>query len=231
MEINKISKNKLKQLAKLKQKKYINLEHKFIIEGSHLIEEAIKANKNVFIYSLEGLDKKEIKSLTNLESPTELIGVCDTFDNKDLIGNRFLLLDEIQDPGNLGTIIRSALAFNVDTIVLGDKTCSLYNEKVLRSTQGAIFHINIISMNLEECIEKLKRKNVIVYGTNVVNGTDLRTIKKSSSYALVMGNEGNGLSKNIQKLCDKNIYIKTNDLSESLNVAMATSIILYELDK
>ena len=144
MEINKISKNKLKYLMKLKQKKYINLEHKFIIEGKHLINEAKNANVKVDVYSLEGLSKKEINSLTSLESPTELIGVCDTFNNCDLKGKRFLLLDEIQDPGNLGTIIRSALAFNIDTVVLGDKTCSIYNEKVIRSTQGSIFHINII---------------------------------------------------------------------------------------
>lgn len=231
MEINKISKNKLKYLMKLKQKKYINLEHKFIIEGKHLINEAKNANVKVDVYSLEGLSKKEINSLTSLESPTELIGVCDTFNNCDLKGKRFLLLDEIQDPGNLGTIIRSALAFNIDTVVLGDKTCSIYNEKVIRSTQGSIFHINIIQMNLEECIKNLKKKNIIVYGTNVVNGVDLKTIKKTSSYAIAMGNEGKGLNKEIQDLCDKNIYIKTNNLSESLNVAMATSIILYELDK
>ena len=231
MEINKISKNKLKYLIKLKHKKYIKEENKFIIEGIHLINEAINAGKKVEVYSLEGLESKEIKQLTNLESPTELIGVVDTFSSNELKGKRFLLLDEIQDPGNLGTIIRSALAFNVETVVLGDNTCSLYNEKVLRSTQGAIFHINIINMNLEECIKKLKEQDIIVYGTNVVNGTDLKSISKTSSYALCMGNEGNGLSKKIQDMCDKNIYIKTNDLSESLNVAMATSIILYELDK
>ena len=86
-------------------------------------------------------------------------------------------------------------------------------------------------MNLEECIKNLKKKNIIVYGTNVVNGVNLKTIKKTSSYAIAMGNEGKGLNKEIQDLCDKNIYIKTNNLSESLNVAMATSIILYELDK
>lgn len=86
-------------------------------------------------------------------------------------------------------------------------------------------------MNLEDCIKKLKEQGIIVYGTNVVNGVDLKSIQKTSSYALCMGNEGDGLSKKIQDICDKNIYIKTNDLSESLNVAMATSIILYELDK
>ncbi len=231
MEINKIIKNKLNYLIKLKNKKYRDEEHKFIIEGIHLINEAMKANKKIETFSLEGLSKSEIKDLTNLESPTELIGVLDTFSNKDLIGNKFLLLDEIQDPGNLGTIIRSALAFNIDTIILGIGCCSLYNEKVLRATQGAIFHINIIEMNLIDCINLLHDKGVIVYGTNVDKGIPITEVTDKNSYALVMGNEGKGLKEKIQNICDKNIYIKTSNLSESLNVAMATTIILYELDK
>lgn len=230
MEIKNISKNKLKYLVKLKQNKYRDIEKKFIIEGAHLINEAKEAKVLVDVYSLENLDNKEKKMLTSLKSPTELIGVCDTFDNS-LKGNKYLLLDSIQDPGNLGTIIRSALAFNIDTVVLGDGTCNLYNEKVLRATQGAIFHLNIVNMNLEKCINLLKKQNITIYGTNVNDGIDLKAIPKNGKYALCMGNEGNGLDLNIQKFCDKNIYIKTNNLSESLNVAMATSIILYELDK
>lgn len=231
MEINKISKNKLKYLMKLRQKKYRDSEQKFIIEGEHLINEAINAKLDVDVYSLDGLSSSEINNLTTLKSPTDLIGVCSYLKNDKLQGKRYLLLDEIQDPGNLGTIIRSALAFNIDTIVLGDKTCSLYNEKVLRATQGGIFHINIITKNIKETIDELKKNNIVIYGTDVVKGISLKSIKKTSSYALVMGNEGNGLSKEIKNKCDENIYIETNEMSESLNVAMATSIILYELDK
>ncbi len=227
MEIKEISKIKLKEIRKLRNKKYRDIEKKFILENSHLIEEAIKANMNVDVYSLDGLTKEEIKSITDLESPT-IIGVCNTFNNYYLIGNKYLLLDEIQDPGNLGTIIRSALAFNIDTIVLGNNTCSLYNEKVLRGTQGAVFHINIVNMDLVKCINELKEKGIIIYGTDVINGIDVSTINRKDKYALVIGN---GLKKEIQDICDENIYIKTNDLSESLNVAMATTIILYELDK
>ncbi len=226
-----ISKNKLKYLSKLKLKKYRDIENKFIIEGKHLVNEAINAKIDVEVYSLEGLSNSEIRSISNLESPSEIIGVCNKFNNKEIIGNKILLLDEIQDPGNLGTIIRSALAFNIDTIILSNNCCSIYNEKVIRSTQGSIFHINIITMDLKEAIATLKDRKTPIYGTNVENGVLLNNIEKTSSYALIMGNEGRGLSEALQDLCDKNIYIKTSNLSESLNVAMATSIILYELDK
>ncbi len=229
MEI--LSKTKLKEISKLKLKKYRDLENRFIIEGEHLINEATKAGINLNVYDISDLSKSEIKTISDLECPSNIIAVANKNETNELIGNKYLLLDEIQDPGNLGTIIRSALAFNIDTIVIGDNSCDLYNEKVIRGTQGSMFHINIIHMNLEECISILKQRNITVLGTNVENGTDINELEKLNAYAIVMGNEGRGLNQNIQDLCDKNIYIKTNNLSESLNVAMATTIILYELDK
>ena len=229
MEI--LSKTKLQQLKKLKLKKNRDIESKFLIEGDHLIEEAIKANYELVIYDTTNLTKKDLKMISGLESLPTKIAVCNKKNNKHLIGKRYLLLDEIQDPGNLGTIIRSALAFNIDTIILGNNSCDLYNQKVIRGTQGAMFHLNIINMSLNEAIKELHKKSIVVYGTNVINGIEITKLKKEESYAIVMGNEGRGLDKDIANLCDFNVYIKTNELSESLNVAMATTIILYELDK
>ena len=136
----------------------------------------------------------------------------------------------MQDPGNLGTIIRSSVAFNISTVVLGNNCVDLYNSKVIRACQGMNFHINIIRRDLKDFITNIKKEDYYILGTNVNDGSDLKSISNLSKYAIIMGNEGNGVSKEIQDMCDRNIYIKMNDKCESLNVAVATSIILYELD-
>ena len=123
------------------------------------------------------------------------------------------------------------MAFGVDTIILSSDTVDLYNPKVIRSSEGMFCHINIITMDLEEAINTIKNMNISVYGTNVVNGEDVSSITDKSSYALVMGNEGNGVSQSIQELCDKNLYIPMKDNVESLNVGVACSILLYELGR
>ena len=138
--------------------------------------------------------------------------------------NKLILIDSIQDPGNLGTIIRSAVAFNIDTVVLGNNTVDLYNEKVIRATQGLLFHINIIK-------RKLKNDNYQILGTKVTHGTLVENISLKNKYAFIMGNEGNGVDEELLDLCDDYLYIGMNDLCESLNVGVASSIILYELDK
>ena len=143
-----------------------------------------------------------------------------------------MILEDIQDPGNLGTIIRSSVAFNVDTLVLSSNTVDLYNPKVIRATQGMIFKLNIIiENNLEELIKNLKQNNYTIYTTNVKNGNSLKTIEKKDKLAIIMGNEGNGVSDKLNLLADEYLYIDMNKNCESLNVAVATSIILYELDK
>ena len=145
--------------------------------------------------------------------------------------NKLILIDSIQDPGNLGTIIRSAVAFNIDTVVLGNNTVDLYNEKVIRATQGLLFHINIIKRDLKEFVKKLKNDNYQILGTKVTHGTLVENISLKNKYAFIMGNEGNGVDEELLDLCDDYLYIGMNDLCESLNVGVASSIILYELDK
>ena len=110
-------------------------------------------------------------------------------------------------------------------------TLDLYNSKVLRSTQGMNFHINIVRDDLKNVINLLKENNYTIYGTNVVNGIDVKDVKNTDKYAIILGNEGNGISDDVNALVDKNIYIKMNENCESLNVAVSGSIILYELNK
>jgi TrmH family RNA methyltransferase len=239
--ISSIENNKIKEISKLNIKKYREESNKFIVEGFHLVEEAYKSNALEEILMLEDehidyslpityVTKEVMKKITSLETIPSIIGICKMIENTN-IGERVLILDGIQDPGNLGTIIRSSVAFNIDTIVLSNDTVDLYNSKVLRATQGMLFQINILRRDLLNFISELKSKDYKIYSTNVVNGNDISNVKKHNKYAIIVGNEGNGIKKDIQDLSDENIYIKMNEKCESLNVGVATGIILYELNK
>lgn len=236
-----IDNKKIKNLKKLNIKKYRDLNNMFLIETEHLIKEAIESNCLQELLLLEGttyktnvetnyVTKNVIKYLTNLDSECKMIGVCKK--NVGLLkGNRILVLDNIQDPGNLGTIIRTSKAFNIDTLILSKNTVDLYNDKVIRSSEGLIFKQNIIIEDTIEVINKLKKDNYTIYGTKVDNGKSLKTIEKENKFVIIMGNEGNGIKNNILDLCDKYIYIDMNESCESLNVAIATGIILYEFNR
>lgn len=241
MIITSLDNKKIKKYIKLKQKKYRDSFKLFLIEGEHLVEEAIKSNILVELFVLEDsnlnftypftiVSLNIMKKLSNMDSVPRVIGVCKIKENKEILGNKVLILDDIQDPGNLGTIIRSSIAFNVKDIILSLKTVDLYNDKVIRSSQGMLFNLNIIRKDLEEVIKVLKEKDYLIIGTDVNDGVDVSLIK-NKKIALIMGNEGSGVRKEIKNMCDKNVYIKMNKECESLNVGVATSILLYELNR
>ena len=231
--IESLSNEKIKEYTKLNQKKYRDETGMFLIEGTHLVEEAFKNNIVVDAYSLDDkyskVSEEVMKKLSNLDTPPKYLAVCKKLEEKDINGN-IVILDGVQDPGNLGTIIRSSIAFNIDTIILSNDSVDLYNTKVLRATEGMIFNINIIRRDLNEILPTLKDKYTI-YTTNVVNGSKLSEIKVNTPYALIMGSEGNGVKEDIASYADESVYIPMNDKCESLNVGVATSIILYEFNK
>ena len=214
---------KIKNLSKLLNKKYRDIENKFIVEGEHLVEEAYKSNKLLEIIKTEdyicdldvpttNVTYDVIKKLSNTMNPQKIMGIVSKLEERE-IGNKVLLIDELQDPGNLGTIIRSSVAFNIDTIVLSENTVDLY----------------ILKKDIKETINNLKKNNYTVYGTKVTNGTNLKNATFKDKIAFIVGNEGNGIRKEILDLCDEYLYIPMNNNCESLNVAIATSIILYEM--
>jgi len=239
--ISSLENEKIKKLVKLQMKKYRDLYKEYIIEGEHLIGEALKVGSVIEVFVVEGYEynvdcpitivsRNVMKKISTMDTPSNVIALCKKIINKN-IGRKILLLDEVQDPGNLGTIIRSSVAFNIDTIILSENTVDLYNPKVLRATQGMYNFINIFSMDSKSAIEEIKNKNIKVYGTNVVNGIDVKSLSddEKNNFCLIVGNEGNGVREEILELCDKNLYIKMNDNVESLNVGVACSILLYEL--
>ena len=226
--IESINNEKIIKYSKLKQKKYRDESSLFIVEGKHLVEEAKKHDLVVEEFILnENISEAAMKKLSNLDNPNEYLAIVKKIESRDIKGN-VLIVDGIQDPGNLGTIIRSSVAFNIDTIILSNDTVDQYNDKVIRASEGMIFNINIIKGDLKEIIPTL---NMDIYGTNVINGESLDDINISSPYAIIVGNEGAGVSPEISKLINKNIYINMNDKCESLNVGVATSIILYEVER
>ena len=243
MLITSVDNKKIKRYVSLKNSKDRKKEGLFLVEGMHMCYEANKRGLLVDLLVLENseitfnyageiteVSENVMKKVSSLLNPTNVIGVCRMLDNNEIIGNRLLILDDVQDPGNIGTIIRSSCAFNVDTIILSTNSVDIYNDKVLRSTQGMIFNMNIVYGDLMEIIPNLHDNGYMILGTNVSDGVDVRDIKVSK-FALVMGNEGQGVKPEIQELCDKNLYIKMNTNCESLNVGVATSILLYELDR
>jgi len=240
MVITSVNNEHIKEINKLKEKKYRDLTNSFIVEGEHLVLEAYKNKSIKELVILDGnnfnLDNVDItyvndsvmKKLSNMDSYPNVLAVCNKTINNS-ISNKILILEDIQDPGNLGTIIRSAAAFGIDTIVVSPKTVDFYNHKVIRSTQGMIFNVNVIVRNLEEYIPLLKNDGYVIYGTKVDGGVDIKKVSIPSKSAFVIGNEGQGISTTISNLCDNYLYIKMDNKVESLNAGVAASIIMYEV--
>lgn len=228
--------NTIKTLIKLKQKKYRNQFGYYLIEGEHLVNEALKANQVECIITtkplksnLEVIEVSEevMAKLAFTKSPSNIMAKCKIDSNNELMmKKRYLILDDLQDPGNIGTLIRSALAFGIDQVILSKNCVDLYNDKLLRAMQGANFHISCIYGDLTEIIDKLQANGVVVVGSALENGQDISLIEKTEKMAFIVGNEGNGMNQNILDKCDYIGYIPIQTI-ESLNVAIAGSILMY----
>lgn len=236
-----IDNDKIKNIKKLQTKKYRDISNRFFIEGEHLVKEAhslglleVLVINEASTFSIENVEEMKISDkvalyISELDTPPMVMGVVRKTTSNN-IGKRVLALDGIQDPGNLGTIIRSAVAFNIDTILISN-TVDPYNSKVIRASQGMLFKVNIVDCDLALEIRELKISGYKIISTDVNRGKELKNIEKTDKFVIIMGNEGKGVSDEVNSLSDDFIYIKMNGECESLNVGIATSIILYELDK
>ncbi|MDE5539225.1 MAG: RNA methyltransferase [Bacilli bacterium] len=241
MVIESVNNAKVKNWNKLKEKKYRDLTGEFLIEGDHLLNEAMirgVVKETIAIdklFDFPGIPYYEVneaimKKLSNQVSFSKVMAVCKKIDAQEIKGN-VCILDNIQDPGNLGAIIRSAVAFNIETIVLSPDTVDLYNEKVIRASEGMLFHLNFVRGDIKEIIKNLKNSGYKIYGTNVENGTNLKEINFEGKTGIIIGNEGRGMKKELESYCDNLINIPISDSCESLNAAIAASIIFYELGR
>jgi TrmH family RNA methyltransferase len=241
---------KVKQWKKLLTKKERDQTGTFIIEGFHLVEEALKESnvvQEVIIaehtdlpahISLDDVEvvrvsHEVIKEITDTGTPQGIFAICEqrSYQCETLKLENTLLIDSVQDPGNIGTLIRTADAAGMDAVILGEGSADLYNPKVLRSTQGSLFHIPVIKDNLQDVISRLKKQNIPVYGTALEGAVSYTEVEKSDQFALLVGNEGQGVSSKLLEETTKNLYIPIYGKSESLNVGVAAGILLYHLRK
>lgn len=240
MEITSLTNAKVKLWVKYKEKKQRDKDQCFLIEGEHLIEEAHHAGiieylivRNDIVNPYNTYDTYEVtqeilhKISTNT-SHVQMMAVCRYSNIEPSVCNRILMLDDVQDPGNLGTMIRTALSFGYDQMILSSKCVDIYNEKVIRSTQGALFHMPIVRCELADKIKDLKEKGYEIFGTSLHDAKPLSDIQAKPNHVLIMGNEGQGVHDEILALCDQNIYIEMHTF-ESLNVAVAAGICMYKL--
>jgi TrmH family RNA methyltransferase len=252
-----LSLSRLKQLRSLATKKGREEKKKFLIEGLRLCQEAFHSDWRIetVLYTQEFVESKAGKQLIDLVNQNKfpsyqiknavLKKLSDTktppgilfevsikeFELDSILKkNLILLLDHLQDPGNLGTLIRSADAFGFGGIILSEGTVELFNPKVVRSTMGSLFHLPILTeVNLPKIIPKLKKENFQILSTDLEEGTDFEEVKLFSKIALIIGNETQGVSSEIFSLADEKIKIPLLGKAESLNASVAGGILMYEL--
>lgn len=248
-----ISKNKIKYIQSLHRKKHRDQEGVFLAEGDKLVKEALQSGFKLrslcatsdFIeehrlrsdgsYELQEVSAEELKKISALQSPQRALVVVEmpspTVDplHLDLSEDLILALDGIQDPGNMGTIIRSADWFGVKSIYCSSDTVDCYNPKVVQASMGSIFRVKVRYVSMLALLERAKRENIISYGT-FLDGESLYENQLAQRALLVMGNEGSGIRAHAETHLVHRIRIPaySSSGSESLNVSIATSICLAE---
>ena len=249
LEIESKNNNLFKEIKKLKEKKHRIKSNKYLIEGLRFVEEAIKSkvsidsiiftesfkekNPDLFLKINENIkliqmNETLLKQLCSTENPQGIVGVIN-MQNKELkSGELVVLVDKVQDPGNLGTIIRTAHAAGVNGIILTKGTVDIYNDKTIRSTMGSIFYVPIIYDNDLSFLMNLKSEGFSLVATSLEESKNFFDEDLSGKVILSVGNEGNGISNEIFDLADKKVKIPMPGGAESLNVGVATSIILFE---
>ncbi|MGP7816744.1 TrmH family RNA methyltransferase [Niallia sp. 01092] len=246
--IHSVKNPQVKEWKKRLSKKERDKTGTFLVEGFHLVEEAFKADAILDLIISEEIDlpgwdygdipvtivtKEIMDQLTDTETPQGIVAVCKQMENASIIssGKTFIVLDKVQDPGNLGTIIRTADAAGMDAVIISEGTVDIYNPKVVRSAQGSHFHLPILKQNIPNFIDALKEKSIPVFGTSLENGKNYREVERTQQgFCLIVGNEGNGVSKEVLAKTDANLYIPIYGKSESLNVAVAAGILLYHFN-
>ena len=234
-----LSKAQIKWVRSLQQKKNRDAEGVFVAEGAKCVEELRGAFELILLVTPENASEMEIAQMSNLRTPQGVIGV---FHKREAIGDRrwaigdgiIVALDGVQDPGNLGTIIRTCDWFGVHDIYCSKDTADCYNPKVVQATMGALARVRVHYIDLAMWLQEVREAGVNVYGTLLEGGNmyEKGAIVDKSTGVIIMGNEGNGISPAVRQLITHPIRIPSYpadaETSESLNVGIATAIVLAE---
>ena len=235
-EIKSKENSKVKHAFSLHQNKYRNEYKEFLVEGIKTIEMGIKNNLIKEVFTLGKIcdfpseipqyivTKEIIDKLSLMNNPEGIIAVARYPEYKEKLYKKVVYLDQINDPGNLGTIIRTALAFNYDAVILSNKSVSPFNEKVIAASKGAIFEIPVFYDEIKRYFDNQK----IIVTTLSDDSISLNEISKQDKFIVVLGNESNGVSQKIIDIADYKVKINMDNI-DSLNVAVAGGIILYTL--
>ena len=232
----------IKDIIKLKDKKY--REKSYIVEGIKQVDEAIKENATIekIVFTEDFPEKEKYHNFETIEVPVKLfneltdtitpqgiLAVVSKKDNLEIDYSKdfILILDNIQDPGNLGTIIRTADSCDLGQIVVSKETVDSYSPKVIRSTMGSSFRVNVIERDLEETIDEIKAHGFQVVVTSLQTEQSIYDLDYSKK-AVIIGNEANGVSEKVKSMCDSRFIIPMLGKTESLNAAVATGVVLYE---
>lgn len=223
----------------------------FIVEGFHLVEEALKSDETVVhLIVTEGIDlpanwdtknvqlieitKAVAKELIETEQSQGVFAHCrqTRYSLEDAEQwEKYLLIDAVQDPGNVGTMIRTADAAGMDAVILGKGSADPYNPKTVRSAQGSHFHIPVIKAELNEWLAHLEQAGIRIIGTGLKQASEHYDIEPMQKFALIVGNEGSGVSEDYLRRADEIVKIPMYGKAESLNVAIATGILVYSFGK
>jgi len=240
--ITSVKNEKVKAWKKLHKRKGRMETKTFLIEGYHLLEEAylsgweineiiVAENRELPIWSsgfpVIQVSENVLKEISQTITPQGVAAVIGMKEVHEKEGNYFLLIDAIQDPGNLGTIIRTADAAGFDGVILGKGTVDLYNDKVIRATQGSIFHLPIIQGSLTEEIPALKQQGFAIWATALNDAQKYNEVSVSEKVAIIVGNEGAGVQEKLLYLADEKVTIPIYGKAESLNVSIAAGIFMY----
>ncbi len=231
--IDSLQNERIKAARKLRQKKHRQAEERMLLEGANLVTAAAKKGLLEEAFVLVGneashkeaspVSERVMKSLSDLPSPPDIVGIA-RFPDFRAPGARVLFLEHIQDPGNVGTLLRSALAFGFGSVV-GDRSADFFSPKVLRATQGAIFDLDLQEMRLADFCATYPDHKVVAASSE---GGATHPHKPSLPFVLVLGNEGGGLSQTALECAHCKAHIPTETI-ESLNVAVAGSILMHHL--
>ena len=234
-----LSKNQVKWVRSLQQKKQRDAEGVFVAEGHKCVEEMRNAFELVLLVTPDNATEVEIAQMSNLRTPQGVIGVfrkrqipIKTLNSQ--LSTLSIVLDGVQDPGNLGTIIRTCDWFGVHDIYCSMDTADCYNPKVVQATMGALARVRVHYIHLEEWLNQVHKAGIPVYGTLLEGGNMYHegAIADKSKGVIIMGNEGNGISPAVRKLITNPLRIPSYpadaETSESLNVGIATAIVLAE---
>ncbi len=221
----------------------------FLVEGFHLTEEALKKKdliKAVIVregvdiplswevsdvpqYSITAAVAKEISETEHSQGVFAHCAQPEFGEDEQRTWSKLLLIDAVQDPGNVGTMIRTAAASGIDAVVLGKGSADAYNPKTVRSAQGSNFQIPVVKGELSEWIPVLKEQGVRVFGTSLLHATPVHEAETQEKFALMVGNEGSGVDPVLLQQTDENLVVPIYGDAESLNVAVAAGILLYSL--